>query len=125
MQQARAGDVSEGVAADVAVVGGVGKFADANAIEDDPDDPRELRSALSHLSLPLIHAPRKSRLYPTRTSAAQKQRFCGLDCRAYNIWFTHMATEPIDKLPRKEADPKAVRTGTTASRDAAAGVPLP
>ena len=52
MQRARAGDVSERVAAYVAVVGGVREFADADAIEDDPDYAREVRSALPHLSLP-------------------------------------------------------------------------
>jgi hypothetical protein len=29
--------VAEGVATDVAIVGGVGEFADAYAVEDDPD----------------------------------------------------------------------------------------
>ena len=55
MQRAGAGDVSEGVAADVAVVGGVGKFANTDAIEDDPDYAREVRSALPQLSLPPIY----------------------------------------------------------------------
>jgi hypothetical protein len=41
MQRAQASDVAERVAANVAVIGGVGKSADANAIEDDPDDTRE------------------------------------------------------------------------------------
>ena len=34
-------DVAERVAADVAVVGGVGQRADADAVEDDPDDAFE------------------------------------------------------------------------------------
>jgi hypothetical protein len=33
--------VAERVAANVAVVGGVGKFANTDAIENDPDDARE------------------------------------------------------------------------------------
>lgn len=40
-QRTRACDMAERVAADVAVIGGVGKRADADAIEDDPDDARE------------------------------------------------------------------------------------
>jgi hypothetical protein len=51
MQRAQAGDVSERVAAYVAVVGGVGEFADADAIEDDPDYVCEIRTALPHSCL--------------------------------------------------------------------------
>ena len=40
------GDVAEGVATDVAVIGGVGEFADADAVEDDPDDAREFGSGV-------------------------------------------------------------------------------
>jgi hypothetical protein len=40
-------DVTEGGATDVAVVGGVGKFADANAVEDDPDDAAEGRHEIA------------------------------------------------------------------------------
>ncbi len=40
-QWTRAGDVAERVTADVAVIGSVRKLADADAIEDDPDDARE------------------------------------------------------------------------------------
>src|SRR5579863_1812625 len=67
------------------------------------------------------------------------ERFAGVDCGAYNFWFTHMATEPLDKLPRDEEEPQAVPggrsapgglpspVGTTAGAiaDASAGVPLP
>ena len=37
MQRARASDVAERVASYVAVIGGVGKLADADAIENDPE----------------------------------------------------------------------------------------
>lgn len=40
-QRPRAGDVTERVAAHVAVIGGIGKLADADAIENDPDDSRK------------------------------------------------------------------------------------
>ena len=77
MQRARAGNVSERVAAYVAVVSGVGEFADADAIEDDPDYAREVRSTLPHLSLPLIYAPRESRLYSTLVDAPVQLRSGG------------------------------------------------
>src|SRR3984957_2786515 len=56
-------------------------------------------------------------------------RFAGVDCGAYNFWFTHMATEPIEKLPRDGASPDAVAGGRSApgraAAGAAAGAPLP
>jgi hypothetical protein len=51
MQRTRAGDMSERVTANVAVVGSVGEFTDADAIEDDPDYAREVYNALPHLCL--------------------------------------------------------------------------
>ena len=51
MQRARARDVAQRVAADVAVVGRVRQLADAHAIEDDPDDAREWSD--THLTLNL------------------------------------------------------------------------
>jgi hypothetical protein len=57
----------------------------------------------------------------------------GVDCRAYNFWFTHMATEPIEKLPRDRAKAQAVPGGGSAPGGVTAGaiagdtssVPLP
>ena len=43
VQRARTGDVPQRVASHVAVVGGVGQFADADAIEHDPDDAVKAR----------------------------------------------------------------------------------
>ena len=40
-QRSRARDVAERVAADVAVFGGVRQFADADAVENDPNDAVE------------------------------------------------------------------------------------
>src|SRR5580692_6179001 len=42
VQRARARDVADGVAADVTVLRGVRQFADAHAIENDPNDAIEL-----------------------------------------------------------------------------------
>ena len=47
-QRTRARDVAERVAAHVAVVRGVGQFADADAIEHDPDDAVEFWRAFGH-----------------------------------------------------------------------------
>lgn len=43
MQRTRTRDMAERVAANVAVIGSVGKRADADAVEDDPDDARKWR----------------------------------------------------------------------------------
>src|ERR1700675_4667052 len=115
MQRARARNVSERVAAHVAVVGGIGQLADADAIENNPHHAREPRSALPHLNPSLVSSPPESKLYSTCTSAARRRRFCRLDRPAYNLWFTHMATEPIEKLPRNEGETQAVPAGGSAS----------
>jgi hypothetical protein len=52
MQRARAGDVSKRVAAHVAVVSGIGEFADTDAVENNPDYAREVRGTLPHDCLP-------------------------------------------------------------------------
>src|ERR1700734_2941223 len=44
-----------------------------------------------------------------------RRRFAGVDSGAYNFLFTHMATEPLDKLPRDEAETQRVSVGRRAS----------
>lgn len=41
VQGSATSNVAEGVGTDVAIVGGIGHFADANAIENDPNDSIE------------------------------------------------------------------------------------
>ena len=47
-------DVAEGVAAYVVVVGGVWEGADADAVQDDPDYAREVRSTLPAVYFSLL-----------------------------------------------------------------------
>ncbi len=48
LQRARARDVAQRVAAHVAILGGVGQFADPDAVEHDPDNAGELFAASWH-----------------------------------------------------------------------------
>jgi hypothetical protein len=59
VQRPRSRDVSECVAAHFTVLNGVGEFADANAIEDNPDYPSEARNALPRWSLLSDLSPRR------------------------------------------------------------------
>src|SRR6202453_2096365 len=52
-------------------------------------------------------------------SCRHEGRFAGGACREYNFGFIHMATDPIEKLPRDRAEPQAVPGGASASSGSA------